>query len=122
MNFKTSDWLKKITTAYAAKPTQSFPSSANPAQRFTGQVGGNQTTAQQTQPLSAQLGGQFSPQQRQSMEALTSWIYSQFPDAMKSLFTPSRGWAPSLNQGWIPSLPQNITNTALRRKGGMGWI
>jgi len=79
----------------------------SPVQRFTGRVGGNLTTAQLTQPLSALLswftagGRQGSPK----MQMITDWLNQYLPAASNS----------KSEQPWKRSLPQNITNELLRR-------
>lgn len=130
MNFRTTDWLKKLSTR-SPQPTPAAikklapgqgwqglgtPSlSSNPTQQLTGRVGGIQTTAQQTQPLSAQLGGWFgqSPGQQnmQPFEAFMSWLSPQVAQML-------RGRLSQPTQSWTQGLPQNITNKLLKRRRG----
>jgi len=139
MNFRTNDWLKKLNTTpnmamfphpvaptsqkRTAKLTLWMPQSvSNPMQQFTGRVGGIQTTAQRTQPWSAQLGGWFgqSPGQRnmQSMEALMGWLSpyltQQLSQSLAGVFGKRKP-----TQGWAPALPQNMTNKLLKWRVSM---
>jgi hypothetical protein len=117
VNFRTTDWLKKLNTTPKIKTPSTLGITqpvSNPTQQLTGQVGGMQTTAQQTQPLSAQLGGWFGQKQGQQtnpFEAFMSWLSPQVAQML-------RGKISSPSQSWTQTLPQNITNNLLKRKRG----
>jgi hypothetical protein len=77
---------------------------------MTGRVGGIQTTAQRTQPLSAQLGGWFGQstgkKNLQPLESLMSWLLPYLTRGTQQI------------QSWTQGLPQNITNELLGQKTG----
>lgn len=131
MKVSQSNWLKKLgATANQprpqtpkpamsimelphpiAQPAQRAPSPfSNPMQQMTGRVGGNQTTAQGTQGLSATLGGWFGNKQGQQptnpVEALMSWLSPNLPPHIAK--TLQSQLAP-LHNLWTEGLPQNIT-------------
>jgi hypothetical protein len=129
VNFRTTDWLKKLGTISTVGPTSAafnlktrtpltpWPAQpvSNPMQQTTGRVGGIQTTAQQTQPLSAQLGGWFGQfpgrQSMQPFEAFMSWLSPQVAQMLRGRLNQS-------TQPWTRSLPQNITGNLLKRRRG----
>jgi len=119
MNFRTNDWLKKLSTASPSTPGMPQPVS-NPMQQTTGRVGGIQTTAQQTQPLSAQLSGWLgqSPGQQnlQPLESLMSWLSPYLTQALSQQLTGVFGNRKPGTQSWTQALPQNITNKSLKRR------
>lgn len=125
MNFRTNDWLKKINTNPLGiqTPQNQTPNLTtlgfkNPTQQMTGRVGGIQTTAQQTQPLSAQLGGWFgqSPEKKnlQPLEALMGWLSPYLTQALSQQLAGVFGNQKPGVQPWTQALPQNITNKLLR--------
>jgi hypothetical protein len=118
VNFRTTDWLKKLNTTPKIKTPSTLGITqpvSNPTQQLTGQVGGMQTTAQQTQPLSAQLGGWFGQfpgrQSMQPFEAFMSWLSPQVAQMLRGRLNQS-------TQPWTRSLPQNITGNLLKRRRG----
>jgi hypothetical protein len=135
MTFRTNDWLKKLGTIPTTTPIPSMmafpqtkipytpgivPPVSNPMQQMTGRVGGIQTTAQQTQPLSAQLGGWFgqSPGQQnmQPLESLMSWLSPYLTQALSQQLAGVFGKKKSGIQSWTQALPQNITKNLLNRR------
>ena len=93
---------------------QSVP---NPFQQATGRVGGNITTAQQTQPLSAKLGNSFGqPQGKQKANPLAS-LMSWLPPALRQQFSQifSKQFGANANS-WTQSLPQNMLRQRNRRR------
>ena len=117
MNFNGTNWVNqkpKTTTAtsWLGKPTSIS------TQQVTGRVGGMQTTAHQTQPLSAQLGGWFGQskgkQNTDPFGALMSWLSPyltpELTQRLTSMFDTIKQQKP-----WTQTLPQNITNDALEQ-------
>jgi hypothetical protein len=123
MNARTREWLKKLGAGAtsATAPTGSIPPklqqrgwpASNPMQQMTGRVGGNQTTAQQTQPLSAQLGGWFGQEmpggKMDPRAAMMSWLSPVLAQQLSQALGP-------MMQSWQQSLPQNITSDLLKRR------
>ena len=122
MNFRNMNWLKKLNASTTPKTTI-VPRVTNPSvtppinpiskslQQMSGQVGGIQTTALQTQPLAAQLSW-FNPspgqQNLQPANAILSWLGPYLNSEIAKRL-------PSLSPTWTQNLPQNITKELLKK-------
>lgn len=97
------------------------PPISNPMQQMSGRVGGIQTTANQTQPVSAILEKLAPPSQQKNnpIEALQSWLSPEMAKQLSQVLQEHYQKVPGLKQNtqfWKQSLPQNITKNLLRGK------